>query len=327
MDRENQQYKVGQERESLVHNVCNANIKGNGGGTYEQPKCHLLHHFNPFCILGPFPIDVKQYYPLRLSFIDFYDEKEIDWMQKTSYEKISLSRSFGHINNNSPLEEITFKGVTQDKAITSYAPIHQISDIRYDENEKYTLISRKDEPPVYESSQLRNPYAYTILHKILLRISKRIEMATGLNVTTRHGSTEYSVSTNGLSGSLKSHVDPYGYEEGRKLRWLVRHLFRTGDYIATFMGWIDDTAAGGGTAFIAKHYEGLLEPKKGSAAFWINLSPSHFKDERSKHAGCPVLKGKKGIINKWIYSFDQWKQWPCKLGQNVTFSPFNGIVI
>lgn len=27
----------------------------------------------------------------------------------------------------------------------------------------------------------------------------------------------------------------------------------------------------------------------------------------SEHVGCPVLKGSKWILNKWIYSFDQFK--------------------
>ena len=100
---------------------------------------------------------------------------------------------------------------------------------------------------------------------------------------------------------------------------------RTGDYIATFMGWFADTEAGGETAFMNHKYEGTIRPTKGSAAFWINLANCHQKDERAQHAGCPVLKGSKWILNKWIYSWEQWKSWPCYLEQYKTIYPFEGM--
>ena len=91
------------------------------------------------------------------------------------------------------------------------------------------------------------------------------------------------------------------------------------------MGWFEDTKAGGGTAFNQNNFEGTVEPTKGSAAFWINLSSCHIKDERASHGGCPVLKGSKWILNKWIYSWDQWKNWPCELVPLVSIGPFDGM--
>ena len=30
-------------------------------------------------------------------------------------------------------------------------------------------------------------------------------------------------------------------------------------------------------------------------------------------SGCPVLKGSKWILNKWMYSFDNFKKFPCSI--------------
>ena len=122
-----------------------------------------------------------------------------------------------------------------------------------------------------------------------------------------------------------THVDPFGYEEGVELSEEHHILSRKGDYIATFMGWFEETEAGGNTAFTFENFEGTVEPIKGSAAFWINLSSCHIRDRRSQHGGCPVLKGSKWIVNKWIFSWDQWKNWPCYLEPEQDILPFEGM--
>ena len=74
-------------------------------------------------------------------------------------------------------------------------------------------------------------------------------------------------------------------------------------------------------------FNGIIEATKGSAAFWIDLTSCHFKDNRALHGGCPVLKGSKWILNKWINSFDQWKYWPCYMKPYATMRPFEGMSI
>ena len=56
-----------------------------------------------------------------------------------------------------------------------------------------------------------------------------------------------------------------------------KNLVATGDYIATFMAWLKDVPAGGGTGFTCPGYEDLLEPVKGSAAFWFDLTNGNHK--------------------------------------------------
>ena len=162
-----------------------------------------------------------------------------------------------------------------------------------------------------EQREIEDLYSYDIKHESLLRISRRMEHATLRNITSRWGATCYQVTNYGLSGMVECHIDPYGYESGVPIKEDNYPLISTGDYIATFMGWMNVVQAGGATGFTFDNYESTIKPSEGPAAFWINLDASHRKDPRSIHGGCPVLKGTKWILNKWIYSFEQWKDFPC----------------
>ena len=83
--------------------------------------------------------------------------------------------------------------------------------------------------------------------------------------------------------------------------------------------------AGGGTGFIYQNREMLLEPTKGSAGFWMGTKSSMHLEPESIHGGCPVLQGNKWILNKWIYGFDQWKEYPCSLKKKESIPGFRGI--
>ena len=72
--------------------------------------------------------------------------------------------------------------------------------------------------------------------------------------------------------------------------------------------------------FILGH-DGKIAPKKGAAAFWYDILSAGFRDLHSVHAGCPVLKGSKWILNKWLFMLDNFKKFPCKLSQLARFSP------
>ena len=334
----NELYVPGELRESLFQNICNGNIKGKGkpksnatkgsNNQEREPRCHLVHHSNPFLSIGPFHIEVKFYLPFRTILHDFFTEKEMNWLMDYSKPRLSASRE-GHIPQSTKdltKAKLRYKnprttGYTVAKAVTVW-----LNDIEYPNRETWTQISKDGQPLEYEITPAsKDPYAYVVYHKLLNGISKRIELATSLNVTVRYGASIYQTTNYGLSGMVGGHMDPWGYETGVELSEERRELVRTGDYIATFMGWFADTEAGGATAFMDQHYEGTVRPTKGSAAFWINLANCHQKDERAQHAGCPVLKGSKWILNKWIYSWEQWKSWPCYLEPLMTIFPFNKI--
>ena len=292
-----------------------------------KPKCHFVHHFNPFLKISPFLLEVKFHSPVRTIFHDIFFTKEIDWIIKHVKPKLTkLREDVSRVHDrqrDSDLVEAWSKNVFAVKLATTTT----FRDIKYNEKERYYKTNSDDRPLAYSTLPLKNPYGFEIEHMIMLKISRRIELATNLNLTTLHGSSEYQATNYGLSGMTVAHQDPLGYESGVPLIKAEKSLIRSGDYIGTFMGCLDDTTAGGKTAFTSKQFEGIDEPKKGSAAFWINLSSCHQKDYRSTHVGCPVLKGSKWILNKWAYSWDQSKKWPCKLYPMISMSPFNGMSV
>jgi len=319
----------GQMRLPLFQNVCNKKIKGIGGSLIEAkinmaPKCHFLHHHDPFMIIGPFNLEVKLYSPFRTIIHGFFTKKEMDWMIDFSKPRLTIDRRSQLPRSTSSLSLSEIKqnshAYTVAKTITTW-----FSDIEYDEKQRYTITNPGFKPMKVIHPPLDDPYSYSVKQKEMIPISKRIEIATGLNVTSRHGAQDYQTTGYGLSGMVEEHRDPWGYEQGEDLVEDRINLSRSGDYIATFMGWITNTEAGGGTAFTKTGSEGLLEPTEGSAAFWINLSSCHRIDMRTRHGGCPVLKGQKWILNKWIYSWDQWRRWPCFLSQYASIPPFFGI--
>ena len=74
------------------------------------------------------------------------------------------------------------------------------------------------------------------------------------------------------------------------------------------MGWLSDTSAGGATTFFANDKPLLLWPTRGAAAFWFGLYSDGSRDEAVYHGGCPVISGSKWIVNKFIYTFDQFRE-------------------
>ena len=53
----------------------------------------------------------------------------------------------------------------------------------------------------------------------------------------------------GLGGLCEQHIDPHGYLEGKDLPPYREYMRRTGDEIGTFMAWLTDVGAGGGTSY------------------------------------------------------------------------------
>ena len=49
-----------------------------------------------------------------------------------------------------------------------------------------------------------------------------------------------------------------------------------------------------------------IYPTKGSAGFWWDVYHYGGRDEGTGHGGCPVAAGAKWILNKWVYSHNQW---------------------
>lgn len=286
--------------------ICNeAKTRNEDGNTYYQRQselnCHYNNHLEPFLIIGPFPVEVRQRSPKLVIYHDFFTEKEMKWMIDYSTPLLTNAR-----NLSTPRSTKQQNSGFVSKAIQTW-----FTDIVHQFDEMHAQKSTENASLEYDKYTPHEPYSYLVKNFLMLDISHRIELATKLNVTKWHSSTLYQTTYYGLAGMVNAHVDAYGYEKGRTLTKDIQHMAYSGDIIATFMGWLKEPSAGGHTVFPSTRT--TLEPSKGSAAFWTNLSSCHYRDMLTKHAGCPVLKGSKWILNKWIYSFAQWNILPCHL--------------
>lgn len=76
------------------------------------------------------------------------------------------------------------------------------------------------------------------------------------------------------------------------------HLERSGQRVGTFVLYLNDVEAGGGTLFPKLGLE--VSPKKGGAVFFANVDAHGVPDQLTLHGGSPVVSGVKFVANKWL---------------------------
>ena len=288
-------------------------VDGEKTSNMSHATCFMVSHLEPYLKLGPFRLEVKFIPPFRSVIHDFFMENEIEWMVNYSKPRLSSTRVIIPSNEGKLPWEQRYRdektGSSVGKTVQTW-----FDDIAYNEKVVYQKINELDEDLMFETKPLLDPYRYTIVNPVMVKISRRIEMVTQFNVTQRYASSQYQTTNYGLAGLVEQHNDAWGYAaDGVKLVEDRQYLVTNGDFMATFMGWLSNTDQGGSTAYVNADGLEQVEPKRGSAAFWINLYSCQKRDFIAAHLGCPVLKGQKWILNKWINSFDQWKHWPCRL--------------
>ncbi|CAN7993128.1 unnamed protein product [Ixodes hexagonus] len=145
-------------------------------------------------------------------------------------------------------------------------------------------------------------------HPTLRKVSQRIELATGLTLTS---SEMYQVANYGLGGHYVPHPDYASFDN------IPNEVqISSGNRLATMLMYLADVTGGGATAFV--RMKQAVKPTLGTALFWYNLKPydgpvvnmsfwnqRRVGDERTWHMGCPVLIGSKWIVTKWIRERNQ----------------------
>ncbi|XP_061396348.1 prolyl 4-hydroxylase subunit alpha-2-like [Musca vetustissima] len=144
----------------------------------------------------------------------------------------------------------------------------------------------------------KNAWVEYTRHPHIEKLLRDLHYATGLETQF---SEELQVANYGLGGHYEPHVDFYltGVTEEYTNR------------ISTSIFYLSDVEQGGATAF--PYLKIAIKPTKGSVLFWFNLHRSLDGDYRTKHAGCPVLKGSKWIGNVWTHDRTQFAIRPCGL--------------
>jgi prolyl 4-hydroxylase len=296
-------------KQFYFRSVCNGFSFREYMGIVHTHHCHYLHHNNPFLKLGPFKIEVASKKPFVIVFHDLLSDKEMNYMVDISRPNLSRGRHVEAANTGNAKHE--YKSGKKTKIVAKSVQ-HWIEDIYYEEQ-------------VEDPMAPDNNYNYTIKDDVMFHLSKKLERATGLNLTRKYASTQYQTTNYGLGGLCETHIDPHGYLEGVEIPLSRKMLVRTGDMLATVMAWISKEPVGGATAFISPMKEITVWPTKGSAAFWYDVDKKGYRDRDTLHGGCPVLQGTKWILNKWIYYFDQWPKYSCSLDPSEKIDGFTGL--
>lgn len=269
------------------------------------PKCGFLHHYNPYLRLGPFKVEVHSRSPYMSVLHDILTEEEIKWMIEYSIPRLSRTREYQNDN-----KDINAKHeLTQGKKVRIVHKTVQcwIEDTTFDGPSLDDDVEKFEDKGGYVQSLLARNFTSDFPN--MLKLARKLEYATQMNIVPKYSSTPFQTTNYGLGGLCERHMDPHGYIEGKEIPKSRDNLKLSGDMYATLMGWLDDVGAGGGTAFTA--VEKVIMPTRGSVAFWHNLDRKGHRDLRASHGGCPILKGSKWILNKWIYYFNQFQKLPC----------------
>ncbi|KAH8363391.1 hypothetical protein KR084_009467 [Drosophila pseudotakahashii] len=142
--------------------------------------------------------------------------------------------------------------------------------------------------------------------QVIETVVQRTADMTGLDMDSAE---ELQVVNYGIGGHYEPHFDFARKEEQRAFEGL-----NLGNRIATVLFYMSDVQQGGATVFTSLHT--ALFPRKGTAAFWMNLHRDGEGDVRTRHAACPVLTGTKWVSNKWIHERGQEFRRPCSLDED-----------
>ncbi|XP_022211034.1 prolyl 4-hydroxylase subunit alpha-1 [Drosophila obscura] len=141
---------------------------------------------------------------------------------------------------------------------------------------------------------------------VIAKVVQRTADMTGLDMESAE---ELQVVNYGIGGHYAPHFDFARREEKRAFEGL-----NLGNRIATVLFYMSDVEQGGATVFTTLRT--ALWPKRGTAAFWMNLHRDGEGDKRTQHAACPVLTGTKWVSNKWIHERGQEFRRPCALNED-----------
>ncbi|XP_067623244.1 uncharacterized protein [Eurosta solidaginis] len=137
-------------------------------------------------------------------------------------------------------------------------------------------------------------------HEYMFDMLRDLRDISGLDVTRCE---KLQVANYGLGGHYEPHWDFYLTSE--------RIPEGLGNRMATAIFYLTEVEQGGATAF--PYLNVAIKPKKGNVLFFYNLHRSLAGDYRTRHGGCPVLKGSKWIANIWINDITQAFKRPCLL--------------
>lgn len=272
------------------------------------PVCRYIHHKNPYLMLGPFKEDQISNIPYVVVFRDILSDIDIQTLIKEAQPNLSRKRTYDRVGGAISTHELESGKLRRivHKTVQSW-----LSDVEW--------------PPFSFPEDYIGKNYTSMINIDLWKLSKRISLATQMVTDIQTSGSSMQVTNYGLGGLCEQHIDPHGIMESDE-QYHRKHrpqIYVHGDIMATFMAWLSDTEEGGATSYLSPGREQLIMPDKGSAAFWYDLNSDGFRDQSTQHAGCPILKGSKWILNKWLFWFDNFKKFPCNVKRKPFDPPFH----
>lgn len=127
--------------------------------------------------------------------------------------------------------------------------------------------------------------------EILGRIEKRLAILANWPAENGEG---LQVLRYGPGNEYKPHFDWFDPDK----KWSKRHMEQGGQRVGTFVIYLSEVEAGGGTIFPKVGLE--VFPRKGNAVFFVNATDDGVPDPQTLHGGSPVIRGVKFVANKWL---------------------------
>ena len=262
-----------------------------------QQKCRLLHHGNPFLKLTPFKMEVASVVPFMIVVHEVLTDADADHLVELSRPLLSRSRGA----ESKPASQRQANRGGKNRVVHKSVQVWLNDTVYHDNPHEY------------------RPDNITINDQRMWTVYKRMELAFNIDVKSQWSSHQSQVTNYGIGGLCEQHLDSQGFFDGSSAR---NDQENRGDYIATIMAWLGNTPSGGVTSFFRSQAEALVYPTKGSAAFWWDIYHYGGRDQGTAHGGCPVAMGTKWILNKWVYSHNQWNRYPCRLTMQEAMFPY-----
>nr|XP_017000479.2 prolyl 4-hydroxylase subunit alpha-1 [Drosophila takahashii] len=171
-------------------------------------------------------------------------------------------------------------------------------------NMQRSMVGQVENSTTTDIRTSQNTWLWYEQNPWLSQIKQRLEDVTGLSTESAE---PLQLVNYGIGGQYEPHFDFMDGDGHSVFGW-------KGHRLLTALFYLNDVALGGATAF--PFLSLAVPPVKGSLLIWYNLHRSMHKDFRTKHAGCPVLKGSKWICNEWFHVGAQEFRRPCGLISN-----------
>lgn len=177
--------------------------------------------------------------------------------------------------------------------VLSAAECDQLIELSRSKVRKSTVVDNATGESVFNEHRKSSGSHFEIgENELIQKIEKRV--ATLMNQPIENGEG-FQILNYQIGGEYKPHYDYFD----PNLKGSKRHLGKGGQRVATMVIYLNDVEEGGGTSFPEV---GLtVNARKGSAVYFEYCNSKGQVDKMSLHAGCPVVKGEKWILTKWVH--------------------------